>query len=165
MSTATVDSTRSERLPRSLTVRSGVVTRKPPCVVWSDVGRAALVSFTPARVRMDSSRGMVTSIGWHGGRSSPWIHAAVRPEKADCAGSRFSTARSVSSTSLRKPVHEYWPRLILRQLRVWRPSQDTPASLASATANGPPLRSEGMHDRIARLAACCRSSPTNNAGC
>ena len=125
-------------------------------------GSEARLSLTPARVRAGRSRGMVTSIGSHGGKSRLSIHAAVFPENAARSGKRLWTARSVSSTSCCRPVQEYWPRLIRRHAGVWRPCHLRPASRASATVNGSTLSSFGIGDDITPKHSLNASSGTTH---
>src|SRR5437867_6541422 len=146
MSRASVDSTRSARLPSSHAVRNGVVHRNPRRIMKSASGSEARLSLTPARARAGRSRGMVTSIGSQGEKSRPSSQAAVLPENAARSGNRLPTAWSVNSTSWCRPVQVYWPRLIRRHGLVWRLSQLSQESRDSATVDGWGLRSFGRSE-------------------
>ena len=137
MSIATTESTRLLRLPRSHTVRKTEVVGNPRRMITSDSESSALLTFTPARERIDKSRAMVTSIGSEGASSRPCSHPAVGPENANLAGMRSCTARSFSRTSCCNPAQAYWPRLSRVHRLVWSVFHSTPSLRAWSTVNGP----------------------------
>ena len=161
---ATTTASTSDSLPaRSATVRTADVAGRLRRTTTSVVGSAARRRESPARAEMPHPTGTVTSMGSHGGRSSPCSQAAVRPENAASAGRRRSAAARTRAGPAVRPAHTYRPRPRRRQLEPWSCFRVSPTRSASRSVNGPFFSSAGTPARATRPSCARAPSATTHA--